>query len=357
MKHHAKSMHRTLLPLLLIMTILAACQLSETFTATSNQTEAPTLTPTPDQSAIVAAWEKSGHAHTYGLEKGPNTYCAKCHSPQNWDPAASIDSPPNCVSCKFSNEPEMRIAVDNPPVDEADWKNIGCAVCHRVDNGVAEAEVSWLDVRTGYYETVATATELCEKCHLDNDTLSHKVDYSDSPHEDFTCTQCHDAHSTAASCTAGGCHTDFSDKEPKVIAEHLDQVNTNQCKTCHKSVADIHMNFLDEPPTKCMDCHGHLMGETGEQYQLAHSANHANVWCVACHDATGLEVGPDENLNEWVTYRSIELLGQITTGPYRSHKVQLEVDCSRCHFAGNSWGLSVIEGEAVEPAETVEPDG
>ena len=78
--------------------------------------------------------------------------------------------------------------------------------------------------------------------------------------------------------------------------------------------------------------------------------------CVACHDASGLEVGPFEYLSEWVTFRSTEFFGQISTNPYKSHKVQLVVDCARCHFVDNPWGLMVLEDEAVESAATPTAD-
>jgi hypothetical protein len=78
----------------------------------SDLTPESPLEPTqagPNQALYWNAWEAGPHANTYDLEKGPNTYCAKCHSPTNWDPAAVVDPPPNCVSCKFPFESEPRI--------------------------------------------------------------------------------------------------------------------------------------------------------------------------------------------------------------------------------------------------------
>jgi hypothetical protein len=342
--------------ILLLMLLCMSCQQSDT-----SLTEIPLLEfPTQDlaQLAIIQEWENSPHANTYGLGKGPNTYCAKCHSPLNWDPQAKIDPPPNCVSCKFPNESELRIAQNNPFVREEDWENIGCEICHRVLNGDVEAEINWLDISTNYYETVETSVELCEKCHLTNDTLKHQREFKGSVHETFTCTDCHNPHSTTANCTAGGCHLDFSDKEAVHIEEHLDQINEDDCEECHKGVADIHMNFLEETPTACMDCHSSLMGQRGEIYQLAHSKIHENLWCVACHDSSNLEVGPLENESEWVVFRLYEVLGQSINEPYKSHQVQLEVNCKRCHFIDNPWGLIVYDELAdsdppmPEPTET-----
>src|SRR5690606_4502552 len=72
-------------------------------------TDAPP--PAPDHSDIMLAWEGSPHGNTYDLGKGPNTYCSRCHSPQNWDPESTTDRPPNCVTCKFPTDPELRIAT------------------------------------------------------------------------------------------------------------------------------------------------------------------------------------------------------------------------------------------------------
>lgn len=252
-------------------------------------TMSPTIAPTPTasaQAAILAKWQSGLHAHTYDLGKGPNTYCARCHSPQNWDPASKIDAPPNCVSCKFPTDATVRLAPSNPLVALTAWKNIGCEVCHRVDNGVTSAQIAWFNKATGNYESVATATALCEKCHTDTDVLRHRRDLGKSAHAGFQCTQCHDAHTTRASCASPQCHTNLS-------------------------------------------------GIAG------HDTAHANVNCVACHDASGLPVGPDNQTKTWVTWRTTEVIGRKTTAPYISHNLQKAVDCVRCHFAGNPWDLSV----------------
>ena len=73
-------------------------------------TSTPEPTALPDQAEYIAAWEGSAHGNTYGEGKGPNTWCSRCHSPQNWDPESYIGPPPSCFSCKFPTDPEMRIA-------------------------------------------------------------------------------------------------------------------------------------------------------------------------------------------------------------------------------------------------------
>ena len=353
MKNHHLAQHTWQISLLFLTILLIGCQSVEDHTVSAEQPTAET-SPQPTVSAQAdywTAWQSSPHAQTYALEKGPNTYCARCHSPQNWDMAAKVDRPPNCVSCKFPNEPEPRIAQSNSLVPEEEWQDIGCAVCHRMENGAADAEVVWLDVRTNYYETVTSTTELCEKCHADTETLRHGRDVSGGAHADFACTDCHDAHTVAASCTTSGCHADFTDRYPEIIVEHQDQVNDKECTDCHPSVADIHMNALEEMPVVCMDCHEYLMGEHAQvRYQAAHSNLHATVTCVACHDGAALEVGPAPGQEQWVTFRTTSLLGRETTAPYQSHNVQLAVDCVHCHYPDNPWELMVDIEELPDAA-------
>ena len=343
MKSHLFVRYSWLINLLLLI-ILIGCQPSAEHSVNAKESSAtPLMEPTVSaQTEYWMAWEEGPHANTYALEKGPNTYCARCHSPQNWDTTATIDPPPNCVSCKFPNESEPRIAQSNSLIREEEWQNIGCAVCHHMENGLASAEIAWLNISTNYYETVTSSTVLCEKCHTDTETLRHSRDINEGVHADFTCTDCHDAHSAKASCTTSGCHPDFSTHYLEIIVEHQDQVSDETCTDCHPSVADIHMNTLEETPVACMDCHQNLMGDYAKmRYQAAHSNLHATVTCVACHDGAALEVGPLPGQEQWITFRTTSLLGRESTTPYQAHNVQLVVSCERCHFPDNIWDLPV----------------
>lgn len=293
---------RWLFPIILSLALLAMAGCApdtgaEPIAAESEVQPTRTVTPDPRLAAIQEAWEQGPHADTYALEKGPNTYCARCHSPANWDPAAVIDPPPNCVSCKFAFEPEPRIAAGNPLVDQAEWESITCGVCHRVEDGEVQPEMAWYDRQTGYYESVSSSTNLCSHCHRDTETLRHARLLGDKAHADFSCTDCHDAHDTTASCGGVDCHEDV------IAAREGQEVQ-------------------------------------GEDEHKGHNTAHAEVACVACHDALGLEVGPLEGQAVWMTFRTVELLGRSSTEAYQSHQLRREVDCGRCHFAGNEWGLS-----------------
>jgi hypothetical protein len=298
----------------------------------------------PRLQAIYEEWQSSSHADTYAPEKGPNTYCARCHSPENWDVAAVIDPPPNCVSCKFPFEDEMRIAEGNPPVSRDEWQDIGCEICHAAEAGGVGSKVSWKNVTTGYREEVANNSELCQRCHQNTETLRHLRVLGNVTHVDFECTDCHNAHSTRASCRE--CHQDAPLPVPTRLPEHLEQDDASECEECHLSVAEKHMTVLDRPPVACMDCHGHLFADSVRpRLQEGHSVNHIDVACVACHDASGLEVGPVEGQNSWMTFRSTELLGRISREVYQSHNLTQDVDCTRCHFPDNPWDLMVDVSE------------
>lgn len=72
---------------------------------------------------------------------------------------------------------------------------------------------------------------------------------------------------------------------------------------------------------------------------MAHDAYHQAVTCAACHDGSGLEVGPDEEMGRWFTFLPSTSIPNGSHFAFTSHNIVLEVDCSRCHFAGNPWSL------------------
>jgi predicted CXXCH cytochrome family protein len=323
--------------IMMAIILLAGCK-SEADPASTTE---PTIvvSPTPDQTQYLQAWINGPHSDTYALEKGPNTYCARCHSPANWDPSARIDPPPNCVTCKFPFEAESRIASGNPQVAKSEWENIGCETCHRVQNGYVDPEIAWYDRLTGFYETVTDSTAICGRCHLDNETLNHERKLGDGPHGEFECIRCHDEHSAEADCS--DCHPINLTGKPHFIDEHVDVIGNGDCVECHAGAFQNHdMSIQQAGDDNCMGCHGRLMGQTSiALIQYGHSEQHGNVRCVACHDASGFDVGPVEDTNVWMTHRTTEFMGQTSTAPYQSHNLQLLIECQRCHYQDNLWDL------------------
>jgi len=276
----------------------------------------PTPTPLPDQSMIIQAWESGAHS-LYDLGHGPNTWCARCHSPQNWDPAAFRGPPPSCFSCKFPTDEEVRIAEGNPLVLEEDWVSISCDTCHVVDkNGIASEEIAWLNPVKMEYIDVSTPTELCEKCHVTTtgnsfgSAVDHKITLGGSAHLNY-----------------GG----FLGEEPP----------PQYCSDCH----DPH----DLKPKECEECHDVANLDT---HMKGKNAFHDDVTCMACHDANGYDVGPhpDESMGGiWVTQETTMGRGGPSTAFKLSHSIVYEVACDRCHFENNTWELRELTADGETP--------
>lgn len=276
----------------------------------------------PEQTAIIADWEASPHGNTYDLGKGPNTYCSRCHSPQNWDPASHVDRPPNCVTCKFPADEEIRQASTMAFVEEEDWVGISCESCHIMEGDMSTGQLAWLDVKTGEHETVNSPNEVCEKCHLTSAGVSW-TGGTGVEHEIYL---------------GGSAHKNWAG-----ILD--DELRPEYCVDCH----DPHT----QQPQQCEDCHPGV--RESDDHIMGNNAAHVNVSCIACHDATGAEVGPhpDEEMGgKWTTVlASMSRTGEPTLEAIISHSVQWQVGCDRCHFAENAAELIELtaDGEIPEP--------
>lgn len=257
------------------------------------QSESSSATPMPEatqlsmttDNPIVDKWLAGPHADTFVVDaEGTNDICTRCHAPDNFIPSMD-DIPPSCYAapgCHFEVE-EM------PPfITEEQWLSVQCRTCHEIDkDGVVQPEYAWLAVAAiDEYETVESTTELCLNCHKEFDQPEHISITVGGVHDGYSCTDCHDAHDTFTSCSDAGCH---------------------------------------ETP----------------QDPTGHDLLHPNVNCIACHDASELAVAPSEQHDEaWFTFISTSDGNEGSTFPYTSHNIQLEVECERCHFSDNPWGLS-----------------
>lgn len=239
-------------------------------------------TSTPNLAAIQASWQSSSHADTFIQDaSGQNNSCARCHAPINWMPSMD-DLPESCFACKFE--------LEAPPatIPEADWTDVPCKICHKVDKkDNILPEVAWLEIAPlGEYATVASASELCLKCHTAGDIPGHTTIEVAGAHAGYECTQCHSPHDTQASCDTVGCHEQSTTAIP------------------------------------------------------GHDADHQAVSCVACHDGNGVEVGLDGETSQWVTFAAFSSDPGIESIPFISHNVIREASCQRCHYTDNPYGLS-----------------
>lgn len=289
---------------------------------TTAPTEEPS--PPPDHTDIMAAWEQSPHGNTYDLGKGPNTYCSRCHSPQNWDPEATVDRAPNCVTCKFATDAELRIATTMDFVEEEDWVGITCETCHRVEDGVIQEGIAWLSPLTGEYMEVSTPNEICTNCHLTSQGVS-TTGGRGVEHEIYL---------------GGSAHKNWA-------GQLSNERKPEYCSDCH----DPHT----QQPMGCIDCHEI---NAAEHANGSYPIMAAKVTCMGCHEASGMDVGPhpDEAMGGiWVpVVTEMSRSGELTSSAVVSHSVQWLVSCDRCHFDGNAHELPVLTAEGEPVTEDVE---
>lgn len=245
------------------------------------------LVPTPTPTGRIAtaeelalaqmAWASSAHADTYDNGLGANTTCARCKSPTNWDPSAlAAEAALNCGSCKRTPGAARPDLEGGVPVSETDWRNIACDVCHPRAGDSYLTTIAYWDQANQAYQPVASATELCAKCHEGRHGFEVIEEQAASPaHTGWECTACHGSHGASVTCE---------------------------------------------------DCH-----DTTQGVGSAAHADHALVNCTACHDAGGLSLWQETNpasahFGEFVPLRFAHTL---TSWP--SHNLQLQVTCQRCH--------------------------
>jgi hypothetical protein len=246
------------------------------------------------------------------------------------------------VSCSNEKSPVTSPAVEilstetpSPQVMqqneiEAIWENssharaaepVNCESCHETRDGIVLGNIEVLDPPTGQVSAGPSGAGLCGQCH--EETLGENA------HPGFTCTGCHDPHSTAASCTDSGCHStiqqDVVYKVPPTPTDGHPKTGASFCGGAN--------------------CHAAATAVASSAFSI-HSSSHARVSCVACHTASGLQTGPSPDGSTWVLLQEVKNTdGEIALEPAFSHDLQLEVDCTTCHFENNLWGLDPVSGE------------
>jgi hypothetical protein len=203
--------------------------------------------------------------------------------------------------------------------------SIGCESCHETKGGSIQAAIAWWNKADGTHEPVTDSTALCSKCHADTEIKRQVIDLTNSVHSSFKCLDCHNPHSTAASCTNSGCHAGIrkpSDMPPATPGSGHPS-NSAFCggANCHPAATEA---ALSNP--------------------TIHGARHAMVACIACHDSSASQVGPSGATGLWLPLRTVEINGTPTTQPYKPHSIQAKVDCTRCHFEANPWKLPLVSG-------------
>ncbi len=274
-------MHRAQPALLGLMILLqTACgrpvpDYCEDFDPVLEGDASPFLMPDIEESVkspeeIAEIWRNSPHTNSNIQEASNFSHaCNRCHDRLNWDPAQA-----------GSTQGAKTASLLGIPED-------GCRICHP-EPGDASGELGWLeDVQRTTYSGVSEPGEICTHCHQGNEAPGHYEIELAGAHADFDCNECHDPHSSQATCTGARCHPAFT--------QECDEINTH-----------------DKP--------------------------HQEVTCSGCHDAVGYPIGWNEGSAAWDTIRASARIGGVAL-PYTSHDLQGEVDCDRCHAPGNHpWG-------------------
>lgn len=265
--------------------VLAAETANAAFSASSlskaDATPTPRVATEEELQRAYAEWSLSGHADTFDDGIGANTTCAKCKSPQNWDPENKFQEQSlNCYSCKrIPGEPRPDLS-GSVKVEQSEWMNIGCDVCHQPIGDSYSVGISFFDPVSQSYLAVEDTSELCAKCHEGRHGFEVIEEQNISPaHNQWKCTQCHGVHGDPAACT---------------------------------------------------DCHDPQSSSGAGEH-----ARHPSVNCTACHDQGKLGIWQDEYLTSkhYDQYMPIRFGHSLRSWP--SHNLSKVVSCKRCHHPGN----------------------
>jgi hypothetical protein len=199
---------------------------------------------------------------------------------------------------------------------------VQCDSCHQVENGVVLEEVARRNQQTGQYESVTTNEALCSQCH--------EIPVAGGVHMTMTCTDCHNPHRVKSSCTDSGCHSTIPTTFFTLPATPTGGHPNGGSSFCGGT-----------------NCHSVATAVASTAGSI-HGAEHALVDCATCHDAGQMQVEPSPENGRWVTWLEVETSGQVFNESHASHNIQREVDCARCHFENNLWGLNPVMGEEFQ---------
>lgn len=211
--------------------------------------------PSLHERMIQNEWKKSKHSHTQ-IDTGPELASSDVgETPQQ------VIQRENCMACKgptgvlvnggmtesqalgyFFSTKDGKFTTKTRAIRTARWPGVSCEACHDPQNPGVPA---YFNSGTKQYETVASSTELCAKCHgnlrfPDSDHLSYNIlqgtgglnvpDQQTIP--GVTCTDCHMYTGGAQSVPNYFGHT-FS-----VIVKQKNGTVTASCTNCHLSAMD-----------------------------------------------------------------------------------------------------------------------
>jgi hypothetical protein len=266
----------------------------------------------------------------------PLILCALLLAACSQAPQASIDPPPPAVYSSPTPLPQ-EYSTDDPILEGirtlfSSGPHAGsysCENCHGTSERIGK-QLNWLNPTNGHTEVVSTPTELCLKCHPEQRSKSDSQSQVISPHADQDCTGCHNAHSTQASCTNSVCHTDIQTIFYAKIVR-----------------PEPHPTEGDPNSYMCGGTACHTFAKQIASAPIYHQPIHNHVPCYVCHDSIGMAVGKADD-QTWFTVGQTDNGNSSSSHMVVSHSIGLEVECGKCHFVDNPWGLDVISPESQE---------
>ncbi len=129
------------------------------------------------------------------------------------------------------------------------WQAIKCEVCHDPTSNVSK-KLAFYNFATKAYVSVASITELCEKCHQAGTDDSR--DLAGSVHQGIQCSACHlkpgsnmniDPHESCGQCHPGvnPSHPDVTTLNTTYLSlESPNNIHFVQCTTCHSTRVAVH---------------------------------------------------------------------------------------------------------------------
>jgi hypothetical protein len=157
------------------------------------------------------------------------------------------------------------------------------------------------------------------------------------------CTACHigyyqgDKSAPAIGVQGTGIRRHPQVQELQLSAKRGVHKSMQLCTDCHTELHDVLLRNTEHGgrtggKTQCVNCHA----------DKAMKKVHADVSCTGCHDAE-LGVQRDAEMKMIVPMAVKHLLMES----WPSHNLTKEVNCGKCHFAGNKFGAS----QKVKPAK------
>ncbi|MDI6880938.1 MAG: cytochrome c3 family protein [Desulfitobacteriaceae bacterium] len=326
-----------------------------------------TINPTPPHNAkrIYGSWARFSAKNT-DVTKTLNFYsvtaeaCVTCHKDQSFQ-AFGQSEHATIKDMKFTADGKPRVEhklkgtdgkeyVADENFDAADCErchiNTNCAACHWKTQIKQKQSGSALDLWTKYDKDSNTSKGGMTEYGMDwtfNVAAHDFVGKAELTKSSDLCEACHTGYyqgdkSIAAIGTFGmGVRRHPQSEELQLSAQRGVHETLGSCTNCHKDLHSMKLKNTEqggrlEGKTQCINCHA----------DKSPKGTHVDVTCIACH-AVDASVMRDEETKKVVA----TVVKHNVNEPWPSHNLTKDVQCNKCHVAGNKIGAK----ESVTPGK------